>query len=120
MYSEEDEAKAEELIKEAEIKKEDESSDESSDENAETPDEKGQRKIELEDLQLWKSMDLNKDGKLTIAEYERLVSSRFLTKFTNYSSRFSRSPGAQKFVRNMKEHKAVEQWAASELMSKQR
>jgi len=61
-----------------------------------TPDEKGQRKIELEDLQLWKSMDLNKDGKLTIAEYER----------------FSRSPGAQKFVRNMKEHKAVEQWAA--------
>jgi len=61
-----------------------------------TPNEKGQRKIELEDLQLWKNMDLNKDGKLTVAEYER----------------FSRSPGAQKFVRNMKEHKAVEQWAA--------
>jgi len=61
-----------------------------------TPNEKGERKIELEDLQLWKNMDLNKDGKLTVAEYER----------------FSRSPGAQKFVRNMKEHKAVEQWAA--------
>jgi len=61
-----------------------------------TPNEKGERKIELEDLHLWKNMDLNKDGKLTIAEYER----------------FSRSPGAQKFVRNMKEHKAVEQWAA--------
>merc|ERR1719427_2383199 len=52
-----------------------------------TPNDKGERKIELEELQLWKNMDLNKDGKLTIAEYER----------------FSRSAGAQKFVRNMKE-----------------
>merc|ERR1739838_524776 len=60
------------------------------------PNAKGEKKIELEDLHLWKSMDLNKDGKLTIAEYER----------------FSRSAGAQQFVRNMKEHKAVEQWAA--------
>merc|ERR1712183_595936 len=47
-----------------------------------TPNEKGVRKIELEDLQSWKNMDLNKDGKLTVTEYER----------------FSRSPGAQKFV----------------------
>jgi len=93
-----DEAKAEELIKEAEISddKAEESADEAPADDAETPNEKGQRKIELEDLQLWKNMDLNKDGKLTVAEYER----------------FSRSPGAQKFVRNMKEHKAVEQWAA--------
>jgi len=90
-----DEAKAEELIKEAEIKKDDDA-EESADDDAETPNDKGERKIELEDLQLWKNMDLNKDGKLTIAEYER----------------FSRSAGAQKFVRNMKEHKAVEQWAA--------
>merc|ERR1719427_1688010 len=62
----------------------------------ETPNDKGERKIELEDMQLWKNMDLNKDGRLTIAEYER----------------FARSPNAQRFVRNMKEHKAVEQWAA--------
>jgi len=93
-----DEAKAEELIKEAEISKDegDSESDAPAADDAETPNEKGERKIELEDLQLWKNMDLNKDGKLTVAEYER----------------FSRSPGAQKFVRNMKEHKAVEQWAA--------
>merc|ERR1719427_1256888 len=52
-----------------------------------TPNDKGERKIELEDLQLW----MNMDGKLTIAEYER----------------FSRSAGAQKFVRNIKEHKAA-------------
>merc|ERR1712183_609050 len=61
-----------------------------------TPNDKGERKIELEDMQLWKNMDLNKDGRLTIAEYER----------------FARSPNAQRFVRNMEEHKAVEQWAA--------
>jgi len=95
-----DEAKAEELIKDAEIKEGEgdaaEGDGNEAADDAESPNEKGQRKIELEDLQLWKNMDLNKDGKLTIAEYER----------------FSRSPGAQKFVRNMKEHKAVEQWAA--------
>jgi len=61
-----------------------------------TPNDKGERKIELEDIQLWKTMDLNKDGKLTIAEYER----------------FAKSADAQKFVRGMKERKAVEQWAA--------
>merc|ERR1712183_113774 len=55
---------------------------------SETPNDKGERKIELEDMQLWKNMDLNKDGRLTIAEYER----------------FARSPNAQRFVRNMKEH----------------
>jgi len=90
-----DEAKAEEVTKETEISNDDDA-EESADDDAETPNDKGERKIELEDLQLWKNMDLNKDGKLTIAEYER----------------FSRSAGAQKFVRNMKEHKAVEQWAA--------
>merc|ERR1719206_1179270 len=73
-----------------------ESDNEDSDSDAETPNDKGERKIELEDMQLWKNMDLNKDGRLTIAEYER----------------FARSPNAQRFVRNMKEHKAVEQWAA--------
>merc|ERR1739838_739580 len=73
-----------------------EKSDDDSSDDAEAPNAKGEKKIELEDLHLWKSMDLNKDGKLTIAEYER----------------FSRSAGAQQFVRNMKEHKAVEQWAA--------
>merc|ERR1712168_311036 len=96
-----DDKKAEELIKEAD-KSYDEKSEDSdkdnddSDSDAETPNDKGERKIELEDMQLWKSMDLNKDGRLTIAEYER----------------FARSPNAQRFVRNMKEHKAVEQWAA--------
>merc|ERR1712002_932179 len=98
-----DDKKAEELIKEADKsddeKSEDsdkESNNEDSDSDAETPNDKGERKIELEDMQLWKNMDLNKDGRLTIAEYER----------------FARSPNAQRFVRNMKEHKAVEQWAA--------
>merc|ERR1712002_1000999 len=96
-----DDKKAEELIKEAD-KSDDEKSEDSDKDNddsgsdAETPNDKGERKIELEDMQLWKSMDLNKDGRLTIAEYER----------------FARSPNAQRFVRNMKEHKAVEQWAA--------
>merc|ERR1712202_61621 len=98
-----DDKKAEELIKEAE-KSDDEKSEDSdkdtdnegSGSDAETPNDKGGRKIELEDMQLWKNMDLNKDGRLTIAEYER----------------FARSPNAQRFVRNMKEHKAVEQWAA--------
>jgi len=90
-----DEAKAEELIKEAEIKKDDDA-EESADDDAETPNDKGERKIELEDIQLWKTMDLNKDGKLTVAEYER----------------FAKSADAQKFVRGMKERKAVEQWAA--------
>jgi len=98
-----DDKKAEELIKEAE-KSDDEKSEDSdkdtdnegSGSDAETPNDKGERKIELEDMQLWKNMDLNKDGRLTIAEYER----------------FARSPNAQRFVRNMKEHKAVEQWAA--------
>merc|ERR1719489_365580 len=95
--------KAEELIKEAD-KSDDEKSEDSdkdtdnddSDSDAEKPNDKGERKIELEDMQLWKNMDLNKDGRLTIVEYER----------------FARSPNAQRFVRNMKEHKAVEQWAA--------
>merc|ERR1712142_1420657 len=98
-----DDKKAEELIKEADKsddeKSEDsdkESDNEDSDSDAETPNDKGERNIELEDMQLWKNMDLNKDGRLTIAEYER----------------FARSPNAQRFVRNMKEHKAVEQWAA--------
>merc|ERR1711931_591808 len=98
-----DDKKAEELIKEADKsddeKSEDsdkESDNEDNDSDAETPNDKGERKIELEDMQLWKNMDLNKDGRLTIAEYER----------------FARSPNAQRFVRNMKEHKAVEQWAA--------
>merc|ERR1712168_247724 len=98
-----DDKKAEDLIKEAD-KSDDEKSEDSdketdnedSDSDAETPNDKGERKIELEDMQLWKNMDLNKDGRLTIAEYER----------------FARSPNAQRFVRNMKEHKAVEQWAA--------
>jgi len=98
-----DDKKAEELIKEAD-KSDDEKSEDSdkdtdnddSDSDAEKPNDKGERKIELEDMQLWKNMDLNKDGRLTIAEYER----------------FARSPNAQRFVRNMKEHKAVEQWAA--------
>merc|ERR1712168_619439 len=83
-----DDKKAEESDKE--------SDNEDNDSDAETPNDKGERKIELEDMQLWKNMDLNKDGRLTIAEYER----------------FARSPNAQRFVRNMKEHKAVEQWAA--------
>merc|ERR1739838_1124657 len=92
-----DAAKADEVSSDDELKTGDaEKSDGGSSDDAETPNEKNERKIELEDLQLWKTMDLNKDGKLTVAEYER----------------FARSPAAQSFVRNMKERKAVEQWAA--------
>ena len=29
--------------------------------------------LKLEDLSLWESMDLDKDGKLTVAEYEQYV-----------------------------------------------
>jgi len=90
-----DEAKAEEVTKETEVSNDDDA-EESADDDAETPNDKGERKIELEDIQLWKTMDLNKDGKLTVAEYER----------------FAKSADAQKFVRGMKERKAVEQWAA--------
>merc|ERR1712224_1088681 len=50
----------------------------------------------LEDMQLWASMDLDKDGKLTVGEFER----------------FARSPSAQSFVRQMRSQKAVETWAA--------
>merc|ERR1739838_1157703 len=73
------------------------SDDDSSDDAAK---EEGEKEIELEDMNLWKTMDLNKDGKLTIAEYER----------------FSRSPGVKSFVRNMKGHKAVAKWAAEQGM----
>nr|XP_002126738.1 uncharacterized protein LOC100186118 isoform X1 [Ciona intestinalis] len=59
------------------------------------PNAEGKKELELEDIQLWSSMDMDKDGKLTIAEFER----------------FSRSPNAQAFVRQMKAHKAVETWA---------
>lgn len=80
-----DDKKAEELIKEAD-KSDDEKSEDSdkdtdnddSDSDAEKPNDKGERKIELEDMQLWKNMDLNKDGRLTIAEYERWASLNFL------------------------------------------
>nr|XP_002126716.1 uncharacterized protein LOC100186118 isoform X4 [Ciona intestinalis] len=63
--------------------------------DAEAPNAEGKKELELEDIQLWSSMDMDKDGKLTIAEFER----------------FSRSPNAQAFVRQMKAHKAVETWA---------
>ncbi|XP_076818137.1 uncharacterized protein LOC143463518 isoform X2 [Clavelina lepadiformis] len=59
------------------------------------PNEEGKKELELQDLQLWASMDLDKDGKLTVEEFER----------------FSRSPNAIAFVRQMKAHKAVEAWA---------
>ena len=42
-----------------------------SDSGAETPNADGNKELELEDLQLWTSMDLDKDGKLTIGEFER-------------------------------------------------
>lgn len=39
--------------------------------DAETPNAEGKKELELEDLQLWSSMDLDKDGKLTVSEFER-------------------------------------------------
>merc|ERR1712018_517901 len=63
---------------------------------AEEPNADGDKPLELEDMQLWASMDLDKDGKLTVGEFER----------------FARSPSAQSFVRQMRSQKAVETWAA--------
>merc|ERR1712168_298693 len=74
---------AEELLADAEIL-------------AEEPNADGDKPLELEDMQLWASMDLDKDGKLTVGEFER----------------FARSPSAQSFVRQMRSQKAVETWAA--------
>merc|ERR1739838_840273 len=88
-----DETTTEEVSSDGATKDDAEKSDDDSSDDAE-------KEIELEDMNLWKTMDLNKDGKLTIAEYER----------------FSRSPGVKSFVRNMKEHKAVEKWAAEQGM----
>merc|ERR1712212_1184184 len=62
---------------------------------AEEPNADGDKPLELEDMQLWASMDLDKDGKLTVGEFER----------------FARSPSAQSFVRQMRSQKAVETWA---------
>ena len=49
---------AEELLADAEIL-------------AEEPNADGDKPLELEDMQLWASMDLDKDGKLTVGEFER-------------------------------------------------
>merc|ERR1712212_1131533 len=62
---------------------------------AEEPNADGDKPLELEDMQLWASMDLDKDGKLTVGEFER----------------FAASPNAQNFVRQMRSQKAVETWA---------
>merc|ERR1712212_1162357 len=62
---------------------------------AEEPNADGDKPLELEDMQLWASMDLDKDGKLTVEEFER----------------FARSPNSQAFVRQMQSKKAVETWA---------
>lgn len=80
--AEEAEPTAEELLADAEIL-------------AEEPNADGDKPLELEDMQLWASMDLDKDGKLTVGEFER----------------FSASPNAQNFVRQMRSQKAVETWA---------
>ena len=39
--------------------------------DAEQPNSEGKKELQLEDMQLWAAIDLNKDGKLTVAEYER-------------------------------------------------
>ena len=44
---------------------------ESSGDDAEQPNAEGKKELQLEDMQLWAAIDLNKDGKLTVAEYER-------------------------------------------------
>merc|ERR1712179_444464 len=80
--AEEAEPTAEELLADAEIL-------------AEEPNADGDKPLELEDMQLWASMDLDKDGKLTVGEFER----------------FAASPNAQNFVRQMRSQKAVETWA---------
>lgn len=60
-------------------------------------------------------MDLDKDGKLTVHEFDRFVHILFLedqAKLINIS-RFMKSPVAHNFVSNMKASKAVEDWAVS-------
>merc|ERR1711881_613230 len=53
---------AEELLADAEIL-------------AEEPNADGEKPLELEDMQLWSSMDLDKDGRLTVGEFERFAMS---------------------------------------------
>ena len=42
-------------------------------ESAEAPDANGQKTLTLEDIQLWSSIDLDKNGKLTVSEFDRSV-----------------------------------------------
>nr|XP_039254682.1 uncharacterized protein LOC120331636 isoform X2 [Styela clava] len=59
------------------------------------PNEEGQKELTLEDIQLWSSIDLDKDGKLTVSEFDRFV----------------RSPSSAAFVAQMKSEKAIKAWA---------
>ncbi|XP_077969814.1 uncharacterized protein LOC120331636 isoform X2 [Styela clava] len=64
-------------------------------ESTEKPNEEGQKELTLEDIQLWSSIDLDKDGKLTVSEFDRFV----------------RSPSSAAFVAQMKSEKAIKAWA---------
>lgn len=41
--------------------------------DTEQPDANGKRTLALEDMQLWSSIDLDKNGKLTVHEFDRFV-----------------------------------------------
>ena len=41
--------------------------------DTEAPNAQGKKILLMEDLQLWSAIDLNKDGKLTVSEYERYL-----------------------------------------------
>ena len=57
------------MVMTSEDKGDDEKTETSDD--AEQPNAEGKKELQLEDMQLWAAIDLNKDGKLTVAEYER-------------------------------------------------
>jgi len=59
------------MLMTSEEKGDDEKTENSDD--AEQPNAAGKKELQLEDMQLWAAIDLNKDGKLTVAEYERLL-----------------------------------------------
>ena len=54
-----------------EDEKEDEKKEDEKKEDEKKKEEEPPKDVKLDDASLWQSMDLDKDGKLTVAEYEQ-------------------------------------------------